>query len=212
MLANPSGANSGGPVNVRAPASGEVLSVINESEGVIAEGTPLVTIGNPASIEIVVDLLSREAVRVKPGDRVQITQWGGPDPLIGTVERIEPFGQLRISALGIEEQRVNVIIGFDAGSAPQGARLGHGYQVDATIELWRNDRALRVPIGSLFRGPNGEWQVFTVDGGRARRRTVELGQINDEHAQLIRGIDETATVIINPGSTIEDGMRVTPRD
>lgn len=212
MLANPSGANSGGPVNVRAPASGEVLSVINESEGVIAEGTPLVTIGNPASIEIVVDLLSREAVRVKPGDRVRITQWGGPDPLIGTVERIEPFGQLRISALGIEEQRVNVIIGFDAGSAPQGARLGHGYQVDATIELWRNDRALRVPIGSLFRGPNGEWQVFTVDGGRARRRTVELGQINDEHAQLIRGIDETATVIINPGSTIEDGMRVTPRD
>lgn len=212
MLANPSGANSGGPVNVRAPASGEVLSVINESEGVIAEGTPLVTIGNPASIEIVVDLLSREAVRVKPGDRVRITQWGGPDPLIGTVERIEPFGQLRISALGIEEQRVNVIIGFDAGSAPQGARLGHGYQVDATIELWRNDRALRVPIGSLFRGPNGEWQVFTVHGGRARRRTVELGQINDEHAQLIRGIDETATVIINPGSTIEDGMRVTPRD
>lgn len=212
MLANPSGAGSGGPVSVRAPASGELLSVINESEGVIAEGTPLVTIGNPDTIEVVVDLLSREAVRVKPGDRVQITQWGGPDPLIGTVERIEPFGELRISALGIEEQRVNVIIGFAAGSAAQGARLGHGYQIDATIELWRDKDALRLPIGSLFRGPNGEWQVFAVERGRARVKTVELGQINDEHAQLLSGLEEDATVIINPGSMIEDGMRVTPRD
>ena len=211
MLANPSGEGSGANIDVRAPAEGEVLSVINESEGVIAEGTPLMTIGNPASIEVVVDLLSREAVRVKPGDRVEITQWGGPDPLTGTVERIEPFGKLRISALGIEEQRVNVIIRFDAASASQGARLGHGYQVDATIGLWRADDTLRVPIGALFRGPEGEWQVFAVENGRARVRTVELGQINDQHAQLTGGLDEDATVIINPGSAIEDGMRVAPR-
>jgi HlyD family secretion protein len=197
---------------VRAPAAGEVLSVINESEGVIAEGTPLVTIGNPATIEVVVDLLSRQAVRVKPGDRVEITQWGGPDALIGTVERIEPLGRLKVSALGIEEQRVNVIVGFNADSASQGARLGHGYQVDATIQLWRENDALRLPIGSLFRGPNGEWQVFAVENGRARVVTVELGQINDEHAQLLGGLDEGATVIINPGSTIGDGMRVAPRD
>ncbi len=128
------------------------------------------------------------------------------------MERIEPFGQLKISALGIEEQRVNVIIRFDASSASQGARLGHGYQVDATIELWKQDDTLRLPIGSLFRGPNGEWQVFTVEGGRARATTVELGQINDEHAQLLSGLDEDATVIINPGSNIADGMRVAPRD
>lgn len=212
MLAVPSGKGSGGNVNVRAPAAGEVLSVINESEGVIAEGTPLVTIGNPATIEVVVDLLSRQAVRVKPGDRVEITQWGGPDALIGTVERIEPLGRLKVSALGIEEQRVNVIVGFNADSASQGARLGHGYQVDATIQLWRENDALRLPIGSLFRGPNGEWQVFAVENGRARVVTVELGQINDEHAQLLGGLDEDATVIINPGSTIGDGMRVAPRD
>ncbi len=212
MLADPSGTGNGGPVSVRAPASGEVLSVINESEGVMPEGTQLVTIGNPDSIEVVVDLLSREAVRVKPGDRVEITQWGGPDALIGTVERIEPFGRLRISALGIEEQRVNVIIGLEAGSASEGTRLGHGYQVDATIELWRDDDTLRLPIGSLFRGPEGEWQVFAVADGRARVTTVELGQINDEHAQLLGGLDEGATVVINPGSAIEDGLRVTPRD
>lgn len=212
MLANPSGEGSGGKISVRAPASGEVFSVINESEGVIAEGTPLMTIGNPNTIEIVVDLLSREAVRVKPGNRVEITQWGGPNALVGTVERIEPFGQLRISALGIEEQRVNVVIRFDEASALQGARLGHGYQVDATIELWREDDTLRVPIGSLFRGPDGEWQVFEVEGGRARVTTVELGQLNDEHAQLLSGLEEGATVILNPGSMIEDGTRVAPRD
>ncbi|MBV7265476.1 efflux RND transporter periplasmic adaptor subunit [Erythrobacter ani] len=211
MLADPSGSGSGGPVTIRAPAPGKVLSVINESEGVIIEGTPLMTIGNPETIEVVVDLLSREAVRVRAGNSVRITQWGGPNPLIGMVERIEPFGQLRISALGIEEQRVNVIIGFETESAVQGARLGHGYQVDATIELWREEATLRVPIGSLFRGPNGEWQVFAVEDGRARVVTVKLGQINDEHAQLLDGLDESATVIINPGSTIEDGMRVAPR-
>ncbi len=212
MLANPSGEGSGGKIDVRAPASGEVFSVINESEGVITEGTPLVTLGNPSSIEVVVDLLSREAVRVTPGDRVEITQWGGPDALVGKVERVEPFGELRISALGIEEQRVNVIVGFDADPASQAARLGHGYQIDATIELWRDNDTLRLPIGSLFRGPNGEWQVFAVIDGRARVTTVELGQLNDEHAQLLSGLDDGAVVIINPGSMIEDGMRVAMRD
>ncbi|MBO6767462.1 MAG: efflux RND transporter periplasmic adaptor subunit [Erythrobacter sp.] len=212
MLTDPSGAASGAPVAVRAPAGGEVLSVINESEGVIVEGTPLVTIGNPDTIEVVVDLLSREAVRVKPGDRVEINQWGGSDPLLGTVERIEPFGRLKISALGIEEQRVNVIIGFTEGSAGQGARLGHGYQVDATIELWRSEDALRLPIGALFRGPDGEWQVFAIERGRARVKTVDLGRINDEHAELLGGLDQGALVVVNPGSAIEDGTRVALRE
>ncbi|MBO6526456.1 efflux RND transporter periplasmic adaptor subunit [Erythrobacter sp.] len=212
MLTDPSGAASGAPVAVRAPAGGEVLSVINESEGVIVEGTPLVTIGNPDTIEVVVDLLSREAVRVKPGDRVEINQWGGSDPLLGTVERIEPFGRLKISALGIEEQRVNVIIGFAEGSAGQGARLGHGYQVDATIELWRSEDALRLPIGALFRGPEGEWQVFAIERGRARVKTVDLGRINDEHAELLGGLDQGALVVVNPGSAIEDGTRVALRE
>ncbi len=212
MMADPSGAGSGRPVAVRAPASGEVLSVINESEGVIVEGTQLVTIGNPDSIEVVVDLLSREAVKVQPGNRVEINQWGGPQPLEGRVERIEPFGQLRISALGIEEQRVNVIIAFAQAAAEQGARLGHGYQVDATIELWSDGDALRVPIGALFRGPEGEWQVFVIEGNRAQVRSIELGQINDEFGQVLDGLSEEESVILNPGSSISDGTRVEPRN
>ena len=211
MLVEPSGQSSGTPIAVRSPASGEVLSVINESENVIAEGTPLVTIGNPDSIEIVVDLLSREAVRVKPGDRVSITQWGGPEALAGRVDRIEPFGTLRVSALGIEEQRVNVIVALDDAAKQGGIRLGHGYQLDATIELWRDDNALRVPIGALFRGADGEWQVYAVNDGRARITTVELGHINDEYAQVIAGLGQDTEVIVNPGSALEDGARVSVR-
>ncbi|MGQ7830842.1 efflux RND transporter periplasmic adaptor subunit [Altererythrobacter sp. Z27] len=212
MIANPDGRGSGAPVPVRAPAGGKILSVINESEGVIAEGTPLVTIGNPDAIELVVDLLSREAVKVKPGDRVSVTQWGGPEPLAGRVQRVEPFGRLKISALGIEEQRVNVIIDLIDLSVAQAARLGHGYQIDATIELWRDENALRVPIGALFRGPKGEWQVFAIEDGRSRVRTVELGQINDEYAQVLGGLAQGDQVVLNPGNTAEDGSRVAPRE
>ena len=210
LLGQPLGP-SGQPVPVRAPAGGSVLSVLNESEGVIAEGTPLMTIGDPAAIELVVDLLSREAVRVRPGNRVEITQWGGTDPLIGGVERVEPAGRLKVSALGIEEQRVNVIIGFEGAAVGQAARLGHGYQVDATIILWRSRNALRVPIGALFRGNDGGWRVFALVDGRARERVVELGHITDEHAEVLGGLAGGDTVIVNPSSALRDGARVRPR-
>lgn len=203
---------TGGPrVAVRAPASGSVLSVITESEGIIAEGTPLVSIGDPAKIEVVVDLLSREAVRVKPGNRVEITQWGGAEPLIGVVKRVEPFGRLKISALGIEEQRVNVIIAFTPESLPAAARLGHGYQVDATIQHWRSDSALRLPIGALFRGSDGGWRVFVAEGGRARERKVRVGHLNDEFAEVLDGVAAGAAVLINPPGTVADGTRIAPR-
>ncbi|MCW1383900.1 efflux RND transporter periplasmic adaptor subunit [Novosphingobium sp. KCTC 2891] len=210
-LAAPTGAVAGGPVAVRAPAAGSVLSVINESAGVIAEGTPLVTIGDARRIEAVVDLLSREAVRVKAGDRVEITQWGGDAPLIGHVARIEPFGRLKVSALGIEEQRVNVIVAFDAASAPEAARLGHGYQIDATIVLWSRADALRVPIGALFRGPDGGWRVFVVDHGRARARPVKLGHVNDEFGEVLAGLAVNQQVVVNPGNALADGARIKPR-
>ncbi len=207
------GANAGDvPVPVRAPTSGSVMSVINESEGVIAEGTPLMTIGDPSQIEVVVDLLSREAVRVSPGDRVEISQWGGPDPLIGVVDRIEPYGKLKISALGIEEQRVNVIIAFAEDSRDEAARLGHGYQLDATVVLWRSEDALRVPIGALFRGGDGGWHVFVDDSGRARERAITLDHINDEHAEVIGGLEEGEVVVLNPGSALEDGARIASRE
>lgn len=210
LLAAPGGMASGPPVPVRIPVSGTILSVINESEGVIAEGTPLATLGDPHRIELVVDLLSREAVRVKPGNRARITQWGGPVPLIGKVERIEPFGRLKVSALGIEEQRVNVIISFDP-AAEQAMRLGHGYQVDATIILWSRPDALRVPIGALFRDQEGRWAVFVNDGGRARQRAIRINHLNDEYAEVLSGLSEADQVVLNPGNALDDGMRISPR-
>lgn len=211
LLAAPAGGHGSAPVAVIAPASGSVLTRIIESEGVIAEGTPLVMIGNPDRIEGVVDLLSREAVRVKPGDRVEITQWGGPVPLIGTVKRIEPFGRLKVSALGIEEQRVNVIIGFSPESLPDAARLGHGYQFDATFVLWSRGDALRVPIGALFRGTDGEWHAFEIVGGRVIDRKLKIGQINEEWGEVLGGLSEGAQVVVNPSKTLSDRARVKAR-
>jgi HlyD family secretion protein len=211
MLAEPAGPGAGAPIAVRAPADGRVLSVINESEGVIAEGTQLVTIGDPQRIEAVVDLLSREATRVKPGDRVEITEWGGPEPIEGYVKGIEPFGRLKVSALGIEEQRVNVIIGFAPGAVAEVARLGHGYQIDATIILWSRKDALRVPIGALFRGADGGWSAFVVERGRARQRNLRIGQLNDEFGEVLDGLAMDEKVILNPANSLKDGVRVAPR-
>jgi HlyD family secretion protein len=210
LMSQPQGP-AGARIPVRAPASGAVLSVVNESERVIPEGTELMSIGDPHGIEAVVDLLSREAVRVRPGNRVEITQWGGPEPLHGTVERVEPFGRLKISALGIEEQRVNVIIRFEGAAARQAARLSHGYQIDAKIVLWSSDKALRVPIGALFRGSRGDWRVFVNEDGRARERAVRLGHLNDEHAEVLGGLRQGDDVIVNPANSLRDGARISPR-
>lgn len=210
-LLAPGGAASGEGVPVRVPADGTVLSVINESEGAIAEGTPLLTVGDPRRIEAVIDLLSRDAVQVRPGARVEITQWGGPRPLTGRVVRVEPFGRLKVSALGIEEQRVNVIVAFDDASARQAARLGHGYQVDATVVLWRREDALRVPVGALFRGPDGGWRTFRVAQNRARETRITVGKINDTYGEVLSGLAMGDRVVVNPGSSLTDGDRVVPR-
>ncbi len=210
IIRQPDG-STGAAVTLRAPASGRVLSVVNESAGMVAEGTPIVTIGDPAALEVVVDLLSREAVQVHPGDRALITRWGGPDPLEGRVWRVEPFGQREISALGVEEQRVNVIIRFADPARLAAAGLGHGFQVDATIERWRDDKALRVPVGALFRGSEGQWQVFVIERGRARLRTVTVGQINADWGEVRGGLDEGQRVVLNPANTLRDGQRVSPR-
>jgi len=209
-LSQPSDRQGGG-VPVRAPATGSVLSVITESEGMIAEGTPLLSIGDPHRIELVVDLLSREAVRVKSGDRVEVTQWGGAEALIGHVERVEPFGRLKVSALGVEEQRVNVIVRFDDLSKKEAARLGHGYQVDATIVRWSRPDALRVPIGALFRGPDGGWRVFVIAGGRAQERRIEIGHMNDLFGEVRSGLRDGEIVAINPPGSLDDGDTATSR-
>lgn len=205
----PGGTDIGVPV--RAPAAGQVLSVITESEGVLPEGAAILTIGDPSQIELVVDLLSREAVRVKPGDRVEVTQWGGAQPLIGHVARIEPFGRLKLSALGIEEQRVNVIVRFDDLSTQEAARLGHGYQVDATIIRWSRTDTLRVPIGALFRGSDGGWRVFVIAKGRAEERGIEVGEMNDLFGQVLRGLRDGEIVAVNPPGSLGRGDRVRSR-
>ncbi len=212
LLTQPAGTGPGTPVAVRAPIGGTVMSVITESEGVIAQGTQLMTIGDPHRIEAVVDLISREAARVSLGDRVLITQWGGAKAITGKVTRVEPFGRLKISALGIEEQRVNVIVGFDPAQAETLARLGHGYQIDATFILWSKNDALRVPIGALFRGADGKWRVFVIEHGRAAERAVTLGHLNDEYGEVLDGLAQGDRVILNPGGALADGVRVEARE
>lgn len=209
--ATPTGVPSGGTIAVRAPASGSVLSVINENAGVIPEGTPLMSIGDARQIEVVVDLLSREAVRVKVGDRVEVTQWGGEAPLAGHVARIEPFGRQKISALGIEEQRVNLIIAIDRASLSQAVRLGHGFQVDATVILWSQADSLRVPIAALFRDSEDGWRVFVVEQGKAIARPVKIAHLNDEFGEVVGGLTENQIVVLNPGGAIADGTKVHSR-
>jgi HlyD family secretion protein len=194
---------------VRAPIGGQVLRVVTESEGVVQAGQPLVEVGDPADLEIVVDLLSTEAVKVSPGNPVRITRWGGEGVLNGEVRRVEPFGITKISSLGIEEQRVNVII--DLTDPPEKwRRLGHGYQIDAAIVRWQSDKALQVPIGALFR-QGSDWAVFRVEDGAARLTTIKVGHMNDEAAEILAGLKQGDQVIAHPGERVSDGVAVTAR-
>jgi HlyD family secretion protein len=196
-------------VQTSAPVSGRVLRVIQESEVVVPAGTPLVELGDPADLEIVVDLLSTDAVRVAPGDAVIIDQWGGDRPLNGRVRRIEPYGFTKISALGIEEQRVNVIIDVD-DPREWWQSLGHGYRVETHIVVWQGRDVVKLPMSALFR--NGDaWAVFVVEQGRARRRTVTVGHITGLEAELTGGLAEGETVVLHPSDQITDGVRIESR-
>jgi HlyD family secretion protein len=196
-------------VPITAPVSGRVLRIPNTSERVVSAGEPLLEIGDPSDLEIVVDVHSADAVRIASGQRVIIERWGGADSLEGRVRRVEPFGYTKVSALGIEEQRVNVIIDF-ASDPERWARLGHGYQVDARIVLWEQPAALAVPMTALFRY-DGDWAVFVNDGGRARLRRVQVGQRNGIVAEILEGLRPGAEVIVHPSDRVADGVRVVAR-
>jgi HlyD family secretion protein len=195
-------------VDVVAPVSGVILKRLRESETVVPVGDPIVEIGNPESLQIVTDLLSTDAVRVSPGDAVIIDAWGGGAPLDGRVQRVEPSGFTKVSALGVEEQRVNVII--DLVDAAAAKRLGDGYRVEVRVVLWREASTLRVPVGTLFRHGDS-WAVFTVDDDRARTQAVELGQRNDTHGQILGGLSEGQRIVLHPPDTLTDGTHVTIR-
>jgi HlyD family secretion protein len=200
---------AGRVVSVTSPADGVVLKRVRESESVVPPGDPLIEIGDPHRLEIVADLLSTDAVRVKRGARTIIEQWGGEKQLEARVRRIEPSGFTKISALGVEEQRVNVVLDF-VDPAAASAALGDAYRVEVRIVIWEAPAVLKVPTGALFR--EGEkWAVYTVENGRAHRVIVELGHQTGQEAEVVSGVSDGARVILHPGDTLKDGARVRER-
>ncbi len=197
-------------VPIFSPVDGVILRVFQESEGVVPAGEPLLEIGDSRDLEIVVDLLSADAVKVAAGQRVIIDGWGGDGALEGRVRRVEPFGFTKVSALGIEEQRVNVIVDF-VSESQQWSRLGHGYQVDLRIVLWEGADLVKVPLTALFRD-NGKWALFVDNDGAAERRFVEVGRRSGLEAEIVAGLDAGERIIVHPGDQVADGVRIQPRD
>ena len=188
-----------------APAGGVVLHVLQESAGPVAPGDPLLVIADPAAVEVVADFLTADAAQIELGDRVELRQWGGPQPLAGTVRRVEPAAFTKLSALGIEEQRVNVLID-PAGDSPW-PPLGDGWRVEASIVVWENGDALTVPSGALFR--DGEsWAGFVVVDGRAVRRTVTIGRRGANEVEILAGLTGSDLVVLHPGDKLADGAEV----
>ncbi len=196
-------------LQVRAPVAARVLKLLQESEGAVAAGQPLLEIGNPDGLEVEVDVLSTHAVKIVPGAKVILDRWGGEQAVAGTVRVVEPSGFTKISALGVEEQRVRVIVDF---AAPREAwqRLGDGYRVEARFVLWEADDVLQLPTSALFREGEG-WAVFAVEGGRARLTQVETGQRAGLATQVLSGLAAGTRVVSHPDDKIDDGTRVKPR-
>jgi HlyD family secretion protein len=200
---------SGRIVDVPAPAEGVVLKRMRESESVVPAGEPLLDIGDAHKLEIVSDLLSTDAVRVKRGARAIVEQWGGEKKLDARVRRIEPSGFTKISALGVEEQRVNVVLDF-VNPAAAWAALGDAYRVEVRIVTWEADQVLKVPTAALFR--RGEdWAVYVVDAGHARRTGVTLGHQTGQEAEVTGGVAAGTRVVLHPGNTLVDGARIRER-
>jgi HlyD family secretion protein len=201
---------SGRAVPVRIPIDGVVLRRLRESESVVPAGDGLLEVGDPQRLEIVADFLSTDAVRIPAGGVVIVDQWGGGRSLEGRVRRVEPSGFTKVSALGVEEQRVNVIIDFtDPVEAWQA--LGDGFRVEVRAVLWDAPNVVKAPVGSLFR--QGEaWAVYVERDGRAERRTVTIGHRNDRDAEVTGGLREGERVVMHPSDALTPGARVTPRD
>jgi HlyD family secretion protein len=209
LLQATGGARAGQPIEIRSPIDGVVFKRYRWSEAVVQAGEPLLEIGDPQQLEIVSDLLSIDAVRVDPGDPVLIEQWGGDETLQGTVRLVEPSGFMKISALGVEEQRVNVIVDFE-DPVEAWEKLGDGYRVEVRVVIWQGEDVVKVPTSSLFR-KGGDWAVFALDSGRARLVRVELGRRNGLEAQIVSGLEAGQEVVVHPSDTLEDGARVAPR-
>lgn len=194
---------------IQAPISGRVLRVFQESSAIVTPGQQLLEVGDPGDLEVEVDVLSSDAVKIAPGAKVLLEHWGGEKPLIGQVRLVEPSGFMKRSALGVEEQRVNVII--DLVDPPEKRRrLGDAYRVEARIVIWSADNVLKVPSGCLFRRGD-DWAVFTIADGSAQLRRVVAGRSNALETEITSGLEAGAVVILHPGDKIQPGISVVPR-
>ena len=204
------GASGGGEVIVlRSPIDGVVMRRVRESESIVPAGEPLLELADPTDLEIVSDMLSVDAVQIEAGDDVLIDQWGGTTELRGRVRLVEPSGFMKISALGVEEQRVNIIVDFaDVRDAWQ--TLGDGYRVEVRVIIWERDEVLKVPTSSLFRAGD-DWAVYRVVEGRALRQAVDIGQRNGLEAEVLAGLSADDQVVVHPSDAVLDGVATVER-
>ncbi len=194
-------------LTIPSPISGLVLKVIQQSEGVVQAGTPLIEIGDPKALEIVVDVLTSDAVHITPGSPATIEEWGGPS-LQAAVRTIEPSAFTRLSALGVEEQRVNAVVDLTA-PYDDWSKLGDGYRVEARIEIFRTNDVLTIPLSAMFRH-DGNWAVFIDDGGVAKLRAIQVGRRNDTVAEVASGLAEGDVVIVHPSDNVIEGVKLEP--
>lgn len=209
VLEEDPGAETGGRVVVRSPVDGQVLRVLRESAGPVTQGAGLVELASTDSLEVVADYLSQDAVRMRPGMEVRVEGWGGEEVLQGRVRRVEPAGYTKVSALGVEEQRVDVVVDPVEPLEPWRG-LGDGYRVDLRVVLWRGEDVMQVPTGALFRDGDA-WAVFVAEEGRARRARVELGRENGLHAEVLGGLREGQQVVLYPSELVSEGARLESR-
>ena len=193
-------------VELRSPVTGRVLRVLEKSERVVPAGTPILTLGEPGKIEIVADVLSTDAVKIQSGAPVLLVGWGGEHPIRARVRLVEPYGFTKISALGVEEQRVNVISDLIDPPGP----LGDGYRVECQIVVWSGESVLKAPLSSVFRRGEG-WSAFVVANGRARIRDIDISHRNDTEVEILKGLAEGEQVIVHPSNQTTDGVRVRGR-
>lgn len=194
------------PLEVRAPATGRILRVVEENARVVAAGQALLEIGDPADLEVVIEVLSRDGAAVTPGMRVEFDQWGGPTPLVGQVRLIEPAAFTKVSALGVDEQRVRIIADLLTPPAER-ANLGDNFRVEAHLITWETPSTLKLPAGALFRiGTN--WATFVIGDGRAVRRDLKVGRTSGVESQVLEGIRAGEDVILYPGDRVREGLRV----
>lgn len=194
---------------IRSPIDGRVLRIFQESSTVVTPGERIMELGDPRDLELEIDVLSSDGVKIHPGDKVQLEQWGGDEPLVGVVRLVEPSAFTKVSALGVEEQRVYVIADFVTPPAER-ASLGDGFRVEARIIIWEEDEVLKVPTSALFRHQQ-QWSVFRAKNGRAEVVPVQVGHRSTLEAEVLSGLSPGDRVILHPSDKIQDGVAITPR-